>query len=49
MVGGNGSMKGDVKGENGEGEMVSGTCEEMCFEKRRVEIIVAQMVRLPAW
>ena len=30
-------------------EMVSGTCEEICFEKRRVEMIVAQMVRLSAW
>jgi hypothetical protein len=29
--------------------MVPGTCEEICFEKRRVEMIVAQMVRLSAW
>jgi hypothetical protein len=31
--------------ENGGGKMVSGTCEEMCFEKRRVEMAVAPGVR----
>jgi hypothetical protein len=30
------------------GKTGTGMCEEMCFEKRRVEMIVAQRVRLSA-
>jgi hypothetical protein len=34
------------RGRRGRGKKVSGTCEEMCFEKRRVEMAVAQGVRV---
>ena len=38
---------GDIHENKGTGnKKVSGTCEEMCFEKRRVEMAVAPGVRV---
>ena len=41
---GGGSSKTSTEGHRARNNTVPGTCEEMCFEKRREEMIVAQGV-----